>query len=280
MRNRNLQKRGIGSFLPAFVLLIALFLTSCNLPTSNMSAYLGPAVWIDAPKSGMHLPIAPYQIVMHGSDNSDVSQYEIYINDELLARINAASRGLPALQYAEYNWEPQIAGEYNISIRGQNTNGQWGNEDSVVVFVGDFTKEPIEVTEFTPITPQTPTPINTDTPTATETLTITATPADTMATFHMNANCRLGPSTEYDVVTSLLAGEEVKVIAYNDDNVKWFYIQLPNSTARCWVSSSTVNISGDENGVPYYIAPERPPTETPTPTLPTPTPTTSYIPYT
>jgi len=89
----------------------------------------------------------------------------------------------------------------------------------------------------------------------------------------MNANCRKGPSTQYDVVTSLLTDQIVQVLGYNDDNTLWWYIQLPNSAARCWVSDTTVELSGDKAKVLYYNAPALPPTETPvTPGTPTYTP--------
>jgi uncharacterized protein YraI len=94
-----------------------------------------------------------------------------------------------------------------------------------------------------------PTPTVSITPT--ETLT---TSPDATATFDRNANCRRGPGTFYDTVTSLLEGQEVLIEGRNADS-SWWWILLPESTAHCWVSEVAVIVSGPVAGVPIIAAP-------------------------
>jgi hypothetical protein len=95
-----------------------------------------------------------------------------------------------------------------------------------------------------------------------------------LATFTKNANCRRGPSTAYGVVTSLLEGQEVMLEGRNADN-SWWWALLPQSTAHCWVSDTTVEVIGPVVDLPIIAAPPLPTdTPTPTPKPPKPKPTT------
>jgi RNA polymerase sigma-70 factor (ECF subfamily) len=115
-----------------------------------------------------------------------------------------------------------------------------------------------QVAEKTPATSETavlgifsddPTPTVSITPT--ETLT---TSPDAKATFDQNANCRRGPGTFYETVTSFLEGQEVLIEGRNADS-SWWWILLPESTAHCWVSDVAVKVSGPVAGVPIIAAP-------------------------
>lgn len=82
------------------------------------------------------------------------------------------------------------------------------------------------------------------------------------AIFIQNANCRRGPGRVYDVVTSLLAGQEVLIEGRSAPGLApWWWILLPESRAHCWVSDVTVEKSGPVEDLPIIAA------------LPTPTPT-------
>jgi uncharacterized protein YraI len=106
-----------------------------------------------------------------------------------------------------------------------------------------------------------------------------------VATFIQNGHCRRGPGTVYDIVTSLEAGERVSIRGRNADS-SWWWIQLPNSQARCWVSTVVVEVSRSADEVPSVPIPPTPTlvqVNTPTPTatlLPpdTPTPTDTAVP--
>ena len=63
------------------------------------------------------------------------------------------------------------------------------------------------------------------------------------ATFRQNGNCRQGPGGQYNVVTSLLQGQQLWVDGRNADS-SWWYLRLPDSTAHCWASGSNLDLTG------------------------------------
>ena len=77
----------------------------------------------------------------------------------------------------------------------------------------------------------------------------TATPGLPTFTFLQNANCRKGPSTQYDVVTALEQGAAADIVGRNQQS-SWWLIQVPESQARCWVSGTTGEGSGVLDGLP------------------------------
>jgi len=122
----------------------------------------GPHAWIDAPLTGMHLPLAPYEVVFHVTDDTGVVTGELAVNGQVLASLPNPdpSQKLATLRQV---WSPAAPGEYTLFARGQNTAGAWGESVPVIVTVGDLT----------PTRSLTPTP---GTSTSTPTLTPTPTP--------------------------------------------------------------------------------------------------------
>ncbi|HSB00083.1 MAG TPA: sigma-70 family RNA polymerase sigma factor [Anaerolineales bacterium] len=100
-------------------------------------------------------------------------------------------------------------------------------------------------------------PTGTSTLQVTATLTLTPIPVITEPTgeFTQNANCRKGPGTAYDVVTSLLQGQTVSIDGRNEVST-WWWIALPNG-GHCWVSGVTVDVAGPIDDVP--VVPMAPP---------------------
>jgi hypothetical protein len=104
-------------------------------------------------------------------------------------------------------------------------------------------------------------PTNTLVPTVTQTEVQTATtetpPAQTGAPTiraNVDTNCRLGPSTLYDIVGYLLADRQSEVRGRNDAQT-WWYIENPGkSGAYCWVWGQTTNVQGDQYapGISYH----------------------------
>jgi len=78
-----------------------------------------------------------------------------------------------------------------------------------------------------------------------------------LAKFQQNAHCRMGPDTVYDIVTSLSEGQEAFIEGRNQDST-WWWIQLPQSTAHCWVADSVVEIIGLVDALPIIQAPVTP----------------------
>jgi serine/threonine-protein kinase len=79
-----------------------------------------------------------------------------------------------------------------------------------------------------------PTPVPTDTPEP-----ITPTPSFVWVTISQNARCRFGPGRNNPTVTFLAAGELVR--AYGQDpEGEWWWVELPDGSALCWVSAALV----------------------------------------
>jgi uncharacterized protein YraI len=91
----------------------------------------------------------------------------------------------------------------------------------------------------------------------TSTLTLTPVPVISEPTgeFTQNANCREGPGTAYNVVTSLLQGQTAPIDGRNAGST-WWWIALSNG-AHCWVSGVSVDVAGPVDDVP--VVPTVPP---------------------
>lgn len=144
----------------------------------------------------------------------------------------------------------------------------------------NFSIDPSKNPNITPTPTPTATATPTSTPTPTATLTPTATPTYTpevceaTLTIIKNTNCRKGPGTVYDVLTSYAVGTEMIVAGRGSDPENlWWYVQVPNiQDAFCWVSDANVQVAGSTDCMPVIPAP---PTPTPRPadTTPPPAPT-------
>jgi hypothetical protein len=102
-----------------------------------------------------------------------------------------------------------------------------------------------------------PTPVNTVTsaPPLPTVVQVTATPSGTFFIVDVGANCRSGPGTGYDKVTSFAQGTFVTLVGHNTDN-SWWYV-LTGST-NCWISASTGHTSGSTASLPLVAAPPTP----------------------
>jgi hypothetical protein len=93
--------------------------------------------------------------------------------------------------------------------------------------------------------PDTPTttpvaPTETRTPTATLTLepTLSPTPIDfPSVTFKTNANCRLGPSTNYNTKTNFLTSRTTTAEGRNRDS-SWLWVKVTGG--HCWINVATI----------------------------------------
>jgi len=105
--------------------------------------------------------------------------------------------------------------------------------------------------------PTTDTPIatatiaSTSTPISTSTTYPAATPTGPIATFVKNANCRNGPGTQYEAVTSFFKGETVSIVGRNPNfNNTWWYVVIPSTGGKCWVSLTTAQAYGGFDDIP------------------------------
>jgi uncharacterized protein YgiM (DUF1202 family) len=109
-----------------------------------------------------------------------------------------------------------------------------------------------------------------DTPTPTPTN--TSTPDVPMVSVSTTTNCRTGPSTDYDIVSSLGVGQTAEVVGkYSGGN--YWVIKTPGGAGNCWLWGQYATISGNSAKLPEMIPPPAPPTAVPTST---PTPTSKY----
>jgi hypothetical protein len=71
--------------------------------------------------------------------------------------------------------------------------------------------------------------------------------------FSMNAFCRNGPNLAYENVTEFLQGQSVQIDGRNQDEPRWWWVLIPDSSDHCWVSDSTGSAVGSLTPVPPII---------------------------
>jgi hypothetical protein len=144
--------------------------------TINIPGFDTTQAWIDAPLPEMHIPLAPYEFVAHGTDQGGVSQLEWILDGASLGIVDAKNSA-DKLATFMYLWTPPHSGTYTLQVRAKSNANKWSELDEAVFFVGDITPT------VTLIPSDTPTPVISDTPTLvisdTPTLTATKTPTGT-----------------------------------------------------------------------------------------------------
>lgn len=83
-----------------------------------------------------------------------------------------------------------------------------------------------------------------------------ATPSGTVFIVDVGANCRSGPGTVYDRITSFTPNTYLPITGRNTDS-SWWYVQTGPSS-NCWISASTGRASGSTGSVPVVAAPPTP----------------------
>ncbi len=144
--------------------------------TINIPGFDATQAWIDAPLPEMHIPLAPYEFVAHGTDQGGISQLEWILGGASLGIVDAKNSA-DKLATFMFLWTPPGPGTYTLQVRAKNNANKWSELDEAVFFVGDITPT------VTLIPSDTPTPVISDTPTLvisdTPTLTATKTPTET-----------------------------------------------------------------------------------------------------
>ncbi len=198
--------------------------------TSNLMS------WIDAPLDGSTIPLAPYQIVAHGSDSDPITALEITINGDLFHVIdNPNPEGLLFTAYQD--WTPPAAGDYQIQTRSMDSSNNWSSAAIVRVTVEEGYTPP-EILELLP--------------TVTPDLELsTCEPALTAA---MNTTCRTGPSTFHEATAYLIEGDQAPIVARNLDST-WWAVQLETEAQPCWISDQTSDAVCVTDEIEYLESP-------------------------
>ena len=110
---------------------------------------------------------------------------------------------------------------------------------------------------------------NTSTPTP------TTAPSVPMVSVSAATNCRTGPSTDYNLVSSLDVGLTAEVVGKYSGGNYWF-IKTPNGAGNCWLWGQYATIIGNTDKLPEMFPPPAPPTDVPT-KKPTPTSTSKML---
>ncbi len=107
------------------------------------------------------------------------------------------------------------------------------------------------------------TPTNTPLPSNTPTITPTATPSIPIVWVTTNTNCRTGPGVVYDLLTTLLVGDEAEVVGkYTTSSPPHWIIKKDGYT--CWLWGEYATVAGNIDNLPEMVPP---PTPTPSPTI-------------
>jgi hypothetical protein len=218
--------------------LLSLLLSGCNFPLAGLPhpvlfGLTGPQAWIDAPLDNMHIPLAPYEVVFHASDNSGVTSVELSINAQPVSLPALAQAG-DKLVTVKYAWVPPQPGEYLLQARSGNGTGDWSGYSTARVWVGEIT--PTAVITITP-TPTTITP--TITPTLPAVSASFGQPVFSSNVFEYAYDCFTDPEQVTFTVNYTSAGQGVVVYFFYRLN------NLSNGNQTEWNDGlNTVNLGG------------------------------------
>jgi hypothetical protein len=146
----------------------------------------GPYVWIDAPTSGLRVPVNQHvQIEGHAAHSEGIARIEVWVGDELHHVVeNPPLSG--RLARFEQAWMPPGPGDYTLRVVAIGSDGVTGAPDSVVLHVAEAVAEATDTPQ--PATPSPTPPTPTSTPVIPTPLPVTptllpATPTPPPATF-------------------------------------------------------------------------------------------------
>jgi len=206
----------------------------------------GDNAWIDAPLHGAVLPLAPYDVVSHASSPNGVASFELSVNGQVyrLDDLPADQYGMP-LAFIYQEWVPSAPGNYVLSVRAIDVNGDFGNADAVEVQVEGM----LEGKDDVPM----PTPTHTPTPGA---CTFTA---------RVNLFCRVGPGLPE--IDSFVPDDSATVIGQSPDGF-YLYVLGPHFGEECTIPNDEKygEVNGDCESLPKLTPmPAARATDTPVP---------------
>ncbi|MFH1184830.1 MAG: hypothetical protein V1755_07305, partial [Chloroflexota bacterium] len=262
-----------GIFLAAGSIL-SLVLAGCTMPST---AGPGPRTWIDEPLDGSTLPLGPIVVRSHAASDGGTKSATLLVNGAQVRTDGAADPSNPLVEIPQV-WQPEAPGDYTLQVVTLDQQGNEGSSKTIRVRVGAQVANPAPIQGGQP--PEAPATAETRIPASLlHPATATWTPATACQvptfTFSINANCREGPSTDYEVDTSFLTGQTAQIDGRNATDPRWWWVSMPGG-GHCWVSGSTGTTSCLIADVPVIAAPPLPvvviPTDTSAPPPPPPPP--------
>ncbi len=257
-------------YLVLVIAMLALAALACNLsgnaPQPEQQAQPdtsgAPSVDIRVPVNGMSFAEGTNVIIqVVGTDSgSGVSRIDLLIDDVVVSSSEApTTTGQPAYM-VNFEWPAQGVGAHSISAVALRQDG--ASSTPAIISVNVVAVQPTAAPTATP-EPTTEEPEATEEPEETEAPEPTAAPTGPRAVTTSGVNVRSGPSTNYSLIGSLLAGTELDVTGRNADST-WF--RVPYYNAEGWIFGGLLTVTGDVNSLPVINVPPPPPTAAPPPT--------------
>jgi hypothetical protein len=237
--------------------LLALLISACGgaspTPPAAPAMSQSPRAWIDSPLDGATLPLGEVEILSHAASLGGIAQVELSVDGAVIRTDPNPSPG-ETLNLARQTWLPRAGGTYQVSVRAQNTGGEWSAPASITLTILDATPT------------ETPSPMPTVAPSETPTPSPTAMPAGPPVIILVrNSFCRTGPGMVYREITALAAGDSAEVRGISQDGF-WLFVYWTKFNVECWIVASAAPADTNLSGVPVLAAPP-----TPAPTSPPPT---------
>ncbi len=205
-----------------------------------------PRTWIDSPLNGATLPLGEVEILSHAASLNGIAQVELSVNGAVFRTDPNPSPG-ETLNLVRQTWLPRAAGTYQISVRAQNTSGEWSAPASIT----------LTILEASP----TQTPLSPPTVTASPSPTATAA-GPLLIVLVRNSFCRAGPGEVYREITAIPSGDSAEVRGISQDGF-WLFVYWPKFNVECWIVTSAAPPDTNLSGIPLLAAPP-----TPLPTIP------------
>lgn len=114
----------------------------------------------------------------------------------------------------------------------------------------------VVATEILPADTATPTPEPSVTPTPT--ITPTATPEPPRAQLTENTNCRTGPLSVYDLISTYITGKTLDILGRTADQTYWYVSDPLEPGTECWLWGRYAQVSGAVDTVPVFTPPPTP----------------------
>ena len=223
------------------ILGIAIVLASCTLPASDGVPPQG--IQLVSPQEGAQIAVGGVVPVLSTFSDPNGAQGVLL---EVNGVVTRDDRFNPAMFQGKMDqpWRPLEPGAYTLCVYLTTADGGQIKSNCVSVNSGG-SAEP----DTSP--PETAEPASDETATPT----IIAQQSAPTATADQNANCRLGPSPDYGVRTSLLKDETAPITGSNPDR-SWWVVKINDTD--CWIWDGTVTVAGDTSGVPVISPPPLP----------------------